>query len=265
MPPYDLPDNQTQSGIKSRSTQGGSPDNFNELRFEDKKGEEEVYLQAEKNMTTLVKNDQTSTIKRDRVTTIERNEILNVTGDITITIGHADQPDKPRKSGMNVTGKHRLDASDTIDIQAPNKITLTVGGSSITITPGDITITAGGSTIKLNADIQADSSGKSHLKLDANAFMKASGEASVLLDGNVCAQSKPGSQMLLDGDASMTTGGTVSLKGAKVNGKGDSEVGFDGGGSTATLTPASADIAGAQVNVNGKGVVSIGGPMVKIG
>ncbi len=40
MPPYDLPDNATQSGIKSRSSKGGSPTNINELRFEDKKGEE---------------------------------------------------------------------------------------------------------------------------------------------------------------------------------------------------------------------------------
>ncbi len=48
MPPYTLPDNQTQSGIKSRSTKGGSPDNFNELRFEDKKGEEHISMQAER-------------------------------------------------------------------------------------------------------------------------------------------------------------------------------------------------------------------------
>ena len=38
MPPYELPTNMTQSGIKSRSSKGGSPDNFNEIRFEDKKG-----------------------------------------------------------------------------------------------------------------------------------------------------------------------------------------------------------------------------------
>ncbi len=38
MPVYDLPANKTQSGIKSRSSKDGSPDNFNEIRFEDKKG-----------------------------------------------------------------------------------------------------------------------------------------------------------------------------------------------------------------------------------
>jgi len=49
MPPYALEANKTQSGIKSRSTKGGGPDNFNEIRMEDKLGEEELYIQAEKN------------------------------------------------------------------------------------------------------------------------------------------------------------------------------------------------------------------------
>src|SRR5690606_4252061 len=37
MPPYALPDDKTQSGLKSRSSKGASSDNFNEIRFEDKK------------------------------------------------------------------------------------------------------------------------------------------------------------------------------------------------------------------------------------
>lgn len=49
--------------MKSRSSKGGTLTNFNELRFEDKKGEEQLYVQAEKNMDTLVKNDQTLTVK----------------------------------------------------------------------------------------------------------------------------------------------------------------------------------------------------------
>ena len=58
-PPYELPANKTQSGIKSRSSKGGTASNFNEIRFEDKKGQEELHLQAEKDMSTLVKHDQT--------------------------------------------------------------------------------------------------------------------------------------------------------------------------------------------------------------
>jgi type VI secretion system secreted protein VgrG len=270
MPPYTLPDNQTQSGIKSHSTKGGAPDNFNEIRFEDKKGEEEIHVQAEKDMTTLIKHDRTTNILRNDTLTITGDQFIKIHGNLSMIVEgvtEKDNPDKakPVKSSLGVTGAHRLDASDTIDIQAPNKITLTVGSSSITITPGSITISAGGSTIVVDPDVFAKSKGEAQFKLDGEVSAKAKGEGSLTLSGDVVAQSKGGSQMKLDGDASLTTGGTVGLKGQKVTGKGDMEAGLDGGGSTVTLAAASADLSGAQVNVNGKGVVSIGGPMVKIG
>ena len=66
MPPYELPANKTQSGIKSRSSQGGSGSNFNEIRFEDKKGSEQLYLHAEKNQDIVVENDETHFVGHDR-------------------------------------------------------------------------------------------------------------------------------------------------------------------------------------------------------
>ena len=65
MPPYTLPANATQSGIKSRSSKGGGSANFNELRFEDKKGEEQVYIHAEKNQDNVVENDETTEVGHD--------------------------------------------------------------------------------------------------------------------------------------------------------------------------------------------------------
>src|SRR5690606_40039924 len=57
VPPYELPANQTQSGIKSRSSKGGGTENFNEIRMEDKKGEELLYIHAEKDKEVVVEND----------------------------------------------------------------------------------------------------------------------------------------------------------------------------------------------------------------
>jgi len=57
-PPTTCPANRTQSGIKSRSSKGGTANNFNELRFGRQEGAEELHAQAEKDMSTLVKNDQ---------------------------------------------------------------------------------------------------------------------------------------------------------------------------------------------------------------
>jgi type VI secretion system secreted protein VgrG len=99
MPPYDLAGNKTQSGIKSRSTKGGGPDNFNELRFEDKKGGEEVYLHAEKDLTVKVEDSEAETvgnsITTNAGTTISRNagKDINRTADDNIT----------EKAGKNIT------------------------------------------------------------------------------------------------------------------------------------------------------------------
>jgi type VI secretion system secreted protein VgrG len=64
MPPYTLTDNQTQSGIKTRSTTGGSMSDGNELRFEDKAGAEEVYLHAQKDHTRVIGNNDTTTVQQ---------------------------------------------------------------------------------------------------------------------------------------------------------------------------------------------------------
>ncbi len=67
MPPYELPAHKTRSGIKTRSSKKGTPDNYNEIRFEDKKGEESLTIHAEKDMDATAK--KTITIKaRDAIT-----------------------------------------------------------------------------------------------------------------------------------------------------------------------------------------------------
>lgn len=73
MPPYPLPAEKTKSTIKSDSSKGG--DGFNEIRFEDKKGEEQVFFHAEKNMDVRVKNDSFESILGNRHQTIgNKNE-----------------------------------------------------------------------------------------------------------------------------------------------------------------------------------------------
>ncbi|HEY2852772.1 MAG TPA: type VI secretion system tip protein TssI/VgrG [Gemmatimonadaceae bacterium] len=87
MPPYALPANKTQSGMKTRSTLGGSPDNFNEIRFEDKKGSEELYIHAEKDKKIVVENDNAESIGHDEAIEVKNNQSLTVGKEQSITIG----------------------------------------------------------------------------------------------------------------------------------------------------------------------------------
>ncbi|WP_304621655.1 type VI secretion system Vgr family protein, partial [Roseomonas rosulenta] len=86
--PYALPANKTQSGIKSNSSKGGG--GSNEIRFEDKKGSEQVYLHAEKDLDSLVENDETRRVggkgTGNRTTDIKNDEKITVGGNRTETV-----------------------------------------------------------------------------------------------------------------------------------------------------------------------------------
>jgi type VI secretion system secreted protein VgrG len=73
MPPYDPEKYPGRSGIKTRSMDGGSPDEYNELYFEDEKGKEEIYLKAQKDMTRVVENNDTTIVNQgDHSITVEK-------------------------------------------------------------------------------------------------------------------------------------------------------------------------------------------------
>ncbi|MGJ7536152.1 MULTISPECIES: type VI secretion system Vgr family protein [unclassified Variovorax] len=88
MPPWTLPDNATQSGLLTRSSEGATDANANALRFEDKKGQEQVWLHAERNQDIEVENDETHWVGHDRSKTIDHDETVHVGHDRTETVGH---------------------------------------------------------------------------------------------------------------------------------------------------------------------------------
>ena len=133
MPPYALPADKTQSGIKSRSTKEGGADNFNEIRFEDKKGSELLYLQAEKDHHLHVKNDQKDTILNDRLSDITNNDTIKVGKDRSTDIGKNDT----------------LKVGDALNIEAGKEINIKTGGASITM-KSDGSIDIKGTNIKIN-------------------------------------------------------------------------------------------------------------------
>ncbi len=164
MVPYDLPANSTQSGFKSRSSKGGGSADFNELRFEDKKGEEQVFLQAQKDLVIVVENDETRTVGHDRKKTVQHDETTqighdrseavgeNETGTIgknrDWTIAQQDSLTVGQKQSISVGEEITVTAGAKITIQAGAQIMISVGPSSITLTPASIVITA--PVVKIN-------------------------------------------------------------------------------------------------------------------
>ncbi|MDT4289900.1 type VI secretion system tip protein VgrG [Methylomonas sp. MO1] len=168
MPPYALDANKTQSGIKTRSTPNGAAENFNEIRFEDKKDSEELYIHAEKNFTRIVENndvqkigfekkdagDQTVDIYNHRTITLDQgNDKLTVkTGNHTVEI------DKGNDSLTVTQGNRTIKVNaGSISEEAGQSIELKVGSNSIKIDQSGVTIK--GMTVKIQADTQAELKG----------------------------------------------------------------------------------------------------------
>jgi type VI secretion system secreted protein VgrG len=80
--PYPLPDNQTRSTFKTRSSKYGGTDNYNELRFEDKKGDEQIFLRGEKDFDTRLKNDIREWVGNNRSLIVTQDQMEKAGGDL---------------------------------------------------------------------------------------------------------------------------------------------------------------------------------------
>jgi type VI secretion system secreted protein VgrG len=160
MPPYDLPTNGTQSGVKSRSSLNGTTDNFNELRFEDKQGSEEIYLHAEKNLQVVVENNQTITIgatkkdKGDRTTSIQNNDTLTVGNDLSVTVTAAETRTVTKGRTTKVQESDKLDVGMQFTVTADEQIKLVCGAASIVL-KADGTVEISGTTLSLSGTQKA--------------------------------------------------------------------------------------------------------------
>ncbi|EKY3200883.1 VgrG protein [Cronobacter turicensis] len=120
MPPWALPAAATQMGFLSRS-KDGSPDNANALRFEDKAGEEQVWLQAERNLDTKVKKDETHSVGGSRVVAIKQD----YTGKVEGKQEHAIQMSRNELVG----GQYDIKGQGTVTISSATGIRLVTGDS----------------------------------------------------------------------------------------------------------------------------------------
>jgi len=152
MPPYVLPDNQTQSGIKTRSSQGGGSSNFNELRFEDKLGQEEFYAHAEKNLTTEVEHDEKRTVQNDRNTTIQHDDALTVQNNRSATINGTDTETVMRTQSLTVNASRSATIATSDSLTAGTQVSQTAGTSFSITAAAQVSITAGG-TLTITAPI----------------------------------------------------------------------------------------------------------------
>lgn len=151
MPPYMLPANQTQSGWKSRSSKEGNQNNFNEIRFEDKKGQEQVYVHAEKDMDMIIENDRREWVQHDRYLRVERDRVEEVRNDSSSKIDRDRTDATGRKHTQTVGEEHTIKVGNAYHLTT-GKSQFFQSGENIVLESGqELTIRSSGGFIKIDA------------------------------------------------------------------------------------------------------------------
>jgi type VI secretion system secreted protein VgrG len=165
--PWALPDNKTQSGIKTNSSKNAT--GFNMLQFEDKAGSEIVTFQAQKDYIKKVLNNETVTIHKDTTTTVE-------TGNHKTTVSQGNH-----ESTVSA-GNHKLEVSaGKSEVSAGTSIEVKVGGNSMKIDMTSLTLTVGGNTIKM--DPSGITINGTMISVQSTATMSLQGGAPVSISG----------------------------------------------------------------------------------
>lgn len=209
--PYTLPDEQTKSTVKSSSSKGGS--GFNEIRFEDKAGSEELYLHAQKDMKIDVLNDQTTTITNNRTVTIqEKDDSLTVTkGNRSVTVSQGSETLTVSQGDRTIAVSQ---GKETHSVQSTREVTIT-----------------GNETHTNNADFTQNVSGNYTLKVTGTLTIQATGDLTLKTDGALTVQSGTSLTVKSGTDLTASSGTGLSLSGGTtMEIKGSASGTVDGGG-----------------------------------
>ncbi|MCA8977189.1 MAG: type VI secretion system tip protein VgrG [Planctomycetes bacterium] len=194
LPPYALPANMTQSGVKTRSTKEGKAENFNELRFEDKKGSEQIYFHAEKDFERVVEHDDILTVGKDaegsQTITIEKDRTIEIKeGNDTYTLKQGDRTlliETGNDTHTVKTGNREVSVdtgNDTHTVKTGNReVSVDTGNDTHTVKTGNrevsvdtgndtLTVKLGNQTTKVSVGkYSADAMGGIELKVGSNSI-----------------------------------------------------------------------------------------------
>jgi type VI secretion system secreted protein VgrG len=249
-PPYKLPDNKTQSGLKTRSTKEGDQETFNELRFEDKKGEEHVYFHAERNFVRIVENHDLLKVGRPdkNITHHKGDQVVLIQNSQKVGVGLPDEDGNDPEEGNRMvntwnndllvvgTGQGKAaEGSQKIDVWNSQELSIGVGGMqakegsqkvtihkdrTATLEMGNdaLTIKMGNQTTKLNLGKSATEAmqaielkvGQSSITIDQTG-VKIKG-LMVSIEGQIMTDVK-GLMTTVKGNAMITVGGGIMMLG----------------------------------------------------
>jgi len=241
VPPYALPGNKTQSGIKSRSSTGGGGANFNEIRFEDKKGSEEIYIHAEKDQKIIVEhdkhlevgNDKFETIKRDKTIDVGRSHMETIAKNMTVDVGSNLSESVGTNYSETVGAAMELTVGGFLNVSVGGAMTESVGGAKGEAVGGYKSETIGlDKTLDVGKNLTENVAQNQTVEIGKNLTESIQGQHQEAVKKEYMLKAKK-IQLVAEDEVSIKTGdaeiimkknGDITIKGGKINVKGSGDV-----------------------------------------
>ena len=289
-PPFPLPNEATRSGIRTNSspTNGG----FNELRFEDAAGAEEVFLQAQKDLNELVKHDHTTqvignqanivigqhsvSVGMDRSVTVAMDETITIGASRTETVTGAETIRLLDVRDTDITKSDKLVVHETRDEDIEGAFTgRYLGGRTVTVEKGDTeTVVDSDKTVTVH--------GAYEIEVDTHFRVKRAG-TEIFVEDIITAESPTKVELIVGGnsiaiasDGKMTMTATAQIElvcgsaslllksDGTMQASGSTKVELASGSSVVTVEAAKIASQSAQIDINGSSMINVKGGMVNL-
>ena len=288
-PPLTLPEQRTRTTLRSQSSPGGG--GYNELRFEDAKDNEQVFLHAQKDMSAVVEHDDSTQVKNDQTNTVDANQTESVGGNQSMTV--SGNRTKTVKQNETVTVEQNrtetVNVNETVTVHGERSLTVdgketySIGGTRAKTVTGKETVTlaAGRQTTVTTNDelhvsdqrlVTADMKHQTiqgpttftfeggHVELKAGSYIKLiHGTGQVLIEDSGKVLVNSGTEIEL------TCGGcSIKLTPTKVEIHGAAEVFLSGGAGNMKLDSSGAATSGPNISSSAGVLNEVSGAVVKI-
>jgi len=296
-PPYALPEHKTRSTIRTSSSKDS--DGFNELRFEDAKDAEEIFLHAQKDFNETVLHNHSTTVKANQTNSVDGNQSESIGGDQSITVNKNRTRHVELDETITIKGKRTervekdvsvtLLAKRTEEVTGLEKLTFH-GGRDLTVISEEKLVVNGirNETINGADSLTVNANKTDHITgiydITGDTKVKASqADVSVTLEGgiDISGSGKPitmhnsSGEVKLDGGKITVTaqselvlscgGSSISIKAdGTISVSGPAGVTVSGGGGTVEVSPGGVASSGGKISSSAGGVNEITGAMVKI-
>ncbi|MCC6552293.1 MAG: type VI secretion system tip protein VgrG, partial [Polyangiaceae bacterium] len=262
VPPYALPGDKTRSTIKSASSPGGG--GSNEIRFEDGKGIEEIYVHGQKDWTIHIENDKDQTIGRnesldvgnDRGKKVGVNETETIGANKSITVGANHTETIGGDEAVTVGGRSVREIGGELTERIVKDKTVEVGGRHSEKISGDMTLSVSAhATESVTGDKTVEVEGKHDISVRGNMSIAVSGDSDERVDGEkrITAEKvvimKSGKSKV-----SFKADGTMVIECQELSVSASGDVKIESGGKLTVRAGGAVDVQGSDVKIKGSAI-----------